>query len=158
MNGTPTTCLAILGYKLLITICIWSLSKGMLMISAIFSRQREMNDEMDSFDLYLRASSSLLNTSTTVLNENCRKNSSVKSSHVRAARTQKMQTNTRRLHSEIVGIMWSFATRLIRGPSSLCCRVGGECEVDLIFKFPLSNNFSKFRFPNLTPNFRDSNF
>ena len=53
------------------------------MISTIFPRQREMNDETDSSVLYLRASSSLLDTSTTVLNENCHRNSWAKSSHVR---------------------------------------------------------------------------
>ena len=53
------------------------------MISAIFPRQREMNEEIDSSILYLRASSFLLDTSTTVLNENRHKNSWAKSSHVR---------------------------------------------------------------------------
>ena len=52
------------------------------MILTIFLCQWEMNDETDSSVLYLRASSSLLNTSTTVLNENYRKNSWAKSSHV----------------------------------------------------------------------------
>ena len=52
------------------------------MISAIFLRQREMNDETDSSDIYLKALSSLLNTSTTVLNKNCRRNSWAKSSYV----------------------------------------------------------------------------
>ena len=52
------------------------------MISEIFPHQQEMNDETDSSVLRLRASSSLLDTSMTVLNENCRKNSWAKSSHV----------------------------------------------------------------------------
>ena len=41
-----------------------------------------MNEETDSSDLCLRTSSPLLDTSTTVLNENYRKNSWAKSSHV----------------------------------------------------------------------------
>ena len=59
------------------------------MISAIFSCQQEMNDETNSSVLYLRASSSLLDTSTTVLNENCSKNSWAKSSHVRCRENSK---------------------------------------------------------------------
>ena len=59
------------------------------MISTIFSRHREMNDETDSYILYLRASSYLLDTSTTVLNENRRKNSWAKLSHVRSREDSK---------------------------------------------------------------------
>ena len=82
VKGTPTTCLAILGYRLLKTICIWSISDGLSTTSAIFSHQWEIKKEMDSSDLCLKASSSLLDTSTTILNENYRKNSWAKSSHV----------------------------------------------------------------------------
>ena len=67
-NGTPTTCLVTLSCKLLKTICTLSLSGGLSMISTIFPCQREMNDETDSSVLCLRASSSLLDTSTTILN------------------------------------------------------------------------------------------
>ena len=82
IKGTPTTCLAILGCRLLKTICILSLSNDLSTISPIFQRQREIKEETDSSDLYLKALSSLLDTSTTILNENCRRNSWVKSSHV----------------------------------------------------------------------------
>ena len=82
VKSTPTTCLAILGYRLLKTICIWSLSDGLSIVFAIFPRQREIKEETDSSDLCLKASSSLLDTSTTILNENYRKNSWAKSFHV----------------------------------------------------------------------------
>ena len=52
------------------------------MISAIFLRQWEMKEEIDSSVICLKASSSFLDTSTTVLKENCRKNSWAKSSYV----------------------------------------------------------------------------
>ena len=104
VNSTPTTCLAILGCKLLRTICIRSLSEGLSMISTIFPRQGEMNDETDSSVLCLKALRSLLDTSTTVLNENCSKKSQAKSSHVRCLEDSKKQTIAGPPHSEIVGI------------------------------------------------------
>ena len=51
-------------------------------IFAIFPCQREMNEEIDSSDLCLKPSSSLIDTSTTVLNENCHRNSWARLSHV----------------------------------------------------------------------------
>ena len=41
-----------------------------------------MKEETNSFDLYLKASSSLLNISTIMLNENFRQNSWTRSSHI----------------------------------------------------------------------------
>ena len=73
VKGTSTTCLAILGYKLLKILCIWSLFDGLSTISIIFPHQREMKEKIDSFNLCLKASSFLLNTSTIVLNENYHK-------------------------------------------------------------------------------------
>ena len=75
IKGTLTTCLAILGCKLLKIICILSLSNDLSTISVIFPLQWEMKEETDSSDLCLKASSSFLDTFTTVLNENCHKNS-----------------------------------------------------------------------------------
>ena len=51
------------------------LCNGLSTISAILPRQREMKEEIDSSDLYLKALSSFIDISTTILNEKCRKNS-----------------------------------------------------------------------------------
>ena len=121
-------CLEILGCKLLKTICIWSLSDGLSIISMIFTRQREMNNEIDSFVLCLRASSSFLDISTTVLNETIVKTPEPSHPMSGAVRTPKMQTIAGLPHSEIVGIKWSSETHLIHRLSSLCYKVGGGCE------------------------------
>ena len=52
-----------------IIILIWSRSKGLSIICDIFSLYRDMNEVTDSSDLYLRASNSFHDTSTTVLKE-----------------------------------------------------------------------------------------
>ena len=63
-----------LGLQLLKISYIWSLSNGLSTISVIFPHQWEMKEEMNSSDLCLKASSSFLDTSTTMLNENYREN------------------------------------------------------------------------------------
>ena len=58
------------------------LCNGLSTIFTIFPHQQEMKEKMDSSNLCLKASSSFLDKSMTILNENCCKNSWVKSSHV----------------------------------------------------------------------------
>ena len=87
--GNPVKCLANLGCKLLKIILIWSCSEGWSTICAIFSLHREINEVTDSFNPYLKAFSSLLETSMTMLNANCLKNSSAKSSQVLRHETSK---------------------------------------------------------------------
>ena len=55
------------------------------MTCEIFSLQREMNEVIDSSDLYLNTSNSFLDTSMTVLNAYYLKNSWARSSQVQTA-------------------------------------------------------------------------
>ena len=87
--GNPIKFLTNRGCKILIIMLIWSILDGLLMIWAIFSFQREMNDVTISSSLYLKASNSLCKTFMTVLNENCYRNSWAKSSHIRRHDTSK---------------------------------------------------------------------
>ena len=87
--GNPIKCLENRGCKLLIIMLILSISYGLSMIWEIFSLWHEMNDVTVSLGLYLKASNSLRETSTIVLNVNCHRNSWAKSSHVQRCDTSK---------------------------------------------------------------------
>ena len=115
-----------LGCRLLKIICIWSLSDGLSIILTIFPRQWDMKEEMDLYDLCLKASSFLLNTSTIVLNQNCCKTLELTHPMSCVVRTPKMWTNVRLHRSKIKETWWSSMTRLTHGPSSQSCRVENE--------------------------------
>ena len=76
-------CLAQQGWRLHIIVLIWSCSAGLSIICALFSLQREMKKVTISSGLCLRASNSLRDTLTTVLNEYYLRNSYARSVHVR---------------------------------------------------------------------------
>ena len=96
--------------------------------SDIFPYQREMKEEMDLSDLCLKPSSSLLDTSTTILNESCHRNSWDRSSHV-LCREDSKDTNQRwTTPLRIKETWWSIVTHLTHGPLSQYCRVKDECD------------------------------
>ena len=83
--GNPIKCQANWGCKLLIIMLIWSISDGLSMTYEIFFLQRGINEVTDSSGLCLNAFNSLLDTSMTVLNAWCLKNSWARSSQVQTA-------------------------------------------------------------------------
>ena len=105
-----------------------SLCNGLSTISAIFPYRWEMKGEMNSSDLCLKPSSSLLDTSTTVLNGNCHKTPELGHPMSCLVRTPKMWTSAGLHHSEIKETQWSSVTRLTHGPSSQYCRVANKCR------------------------------
>ena len=85
--GNPIKCRANWGCKLLIIMLIWSISDGLSMTCEIFFLQRGINEVTDSSGLCLNAFNSFLDTSMTVLNACCLKNSWARSSQVRRCDT-----------------------------------------------------------------------
>ena len=77
----------------------WVVINGLSITYEIFSIQQEINEVTDSSDLYLKAPNSFLETSMTVLNANCLKNSWAKSSQVLAVIPPMKRTSAVQHHS-----------------------------------------------------------
>ena len=131
VNGTSTTCITILGCRLLKTICIWSLSDDLSTISIIFGARGKWRKKW-THPISISKPQAL---SLTHLRQ-CQMKTVTKTPRLSrpmsvVVRTPKMRTNVGPFHSEIMGIKWSSMTHLTHGPSSLYCKVGGELEDNL---------------------------